>query len=405
MQENQKTKILKIIEIQFERAEKMNDKQSRIVTEILEAESTFEKIMIFKSENMDGIQILLFDEEKSNMKGLCEKNFGLYHVLPLADYNKLWVLDNKCTDAFELKVSKLINFDINIIERLDKYYKGKIIEDRENFEELLLYIKEEGYDVDVLTAVIERLGKQYDYESVKRTLGAFYKYMTNNCRIDDETLYKDENFDEFCKKCFDTGNLYNNYIVLQRQYDFIWCILAKAFLIKIDKSCKNKFDVLLDFCLNDLKCVMHKELYLLALYFKNDPNIGKVFAKLSKDYNKGIEYALENTTWDLFHSRMILEHTRFYDTVDNIVVLPYFATNDKGVYQYLSKCLYKAVIIDHGKMIPVYRSSIEFSNYIMNESLQFQLYDKEQISKRKDEVKKVNINIIKSKLLQELKTI
>ena len=112
MQENQKTKILKIIEIQFERAEKMNDKQSRIVTEILEAESTFEKIMIFKSENMDGIQILLFDEEKSNMKGLCEKNFGLYHVLPLADYNKLWVLDNKCTDAFELKVSKLINFDI-----------------------------------------------------------------------------------------------------------------------------------------------------------------------------------------------------------------------------------------------------------------------------------------------------
>lgn len=43
MQENQKTKILKIIEIQFERAEKMNDKQSRIVTEILEAESTFEK--------------------------------------------------------------------------------------------------------------------------------------------------------------------------------------------------------------------------------------------------------------------------------------------------------------------------------------------------------------------------
>ena len=194
-------------------------------------------------------------------------------------------------------------------------------------------------------------------------------------------------------------------MVLQRQYDFIWCILAKAFLIKIDRSCKNKFDILLEFCLNDLKCAMHQELYLLALYFKNDPSIGRVFAKLSKDYNKGIEYALENTTWDLFHSRMTFEHTRFYDTVENRVILPYFATNDKGVYQYLSKCLFKAVIIDHGKMIPAYRSSIELSSYIMNESLQFQLYDEEHIVKRKVDVTQVNINLIKSKLLQELKTI
>lgn len=41
----------------------MNDKQARIVTEILEADSTLEKILIYKSGDMDGIQILLFDEE------------------------------------------------------------------------------------------------------------------------------------------------------------------------------------------------------------------------------------------------------------------------------------------------------------------------------------------------------
>lgn len=383
----------------------MNEKQDRIVTKILEADSTLNKISIYKSGDMDGIQILLFDEEKSNMKGFDEKKFGLYSVSPLADYNKLWVLDNNCTDELELKVLKSVNFDINILERLDKYYKGKTIEDRENFEELLLYIKAEGYDVDVLTAIIERLGKQYDYESVKRTLGAFYKYMTNNCKIEDEILYKDKGFDEFCKKCFAVGNSYNNQKDLQRKYDFIWCILAKAFLIKIDKRCENKFDSLLEFCLNDLKCVMHQEVYLLALYFKNDPSIGRVFAKLNKDYNKGIEYALENTAWDLFHSRMTFEHTRFYDPVENIVILPYFATNDKGVYQYLSKCLFKAVIIDHGTMIPIYRSSIELYSYIMDESLQFQLYDEEHAMKRKVEVKQVNIDLIKSKLLQELKTI
>ena len=52
----------------------MNDEQARIVTEILEADSTLEKILIYKSGDMDGIQILLFDEEKSNMKGFGEKN-------------------------------------------------------------------------------------------------------------------------------------------------------------------------------------------------------------------------------------------------------------------------------------------------------------------------------------------
>lgn len=67
----------------------MNDEQARIVTEILEADSTLEKILIYKSGDMDGIQILLFDEEKSNMKGFGEKKFGLYYVSPLADYNNV----------------------------------------------------------------------------------------------------------------------------------------------------------------------------------------------------------------------------------------------------------------------------------------------------------------------------
>lgn len=59
----------------------MNDKQARIVTEILEADSTLEKILIYKSGDMDGIQILLFDEEKSNMKGFGEKNL-VYTMFP-----------------------------------------------------------------------------------------------------------------------------------------------------------------------------------------------------------------------------------------------------------------------------------------------------------------------------------
>ena len=33
----------------------MNDEQARIVTEILEADSTLEKILIYKSGDMDGI--------------------------------------------------------------------------------------------------------------------------------------------------------------------------------------------------------------------------------------------------------------------------------------------------------------------------------------------------------------
>lgn len=59
----------------------MNEKQDRIVTKILEADSTLNKISIYKSGDMDGIQILLFDEEKSNMKGFDEKNL-VYTLFP-----------------------------------------------------------------------------------------------------------------------------------------------------------------------------------------------------------------------------------------------------------------------------------------------------------------------------------
>ena len=61
----------------------MNDEQARIVTEILEADSTLEKILIYKSGDMDGIQILLFDAEKSNMKGFGEKKIWFILCFPI----------------------------------------------------------------------------------------------------------------------------------------------------------------------------------------------------------------------------------------------------------------------------------------------------------------------------------
>lgn len=381
----------------------MNKEQYRTVLEILETDSTLGKIDRFKSGNMDGIQLLLFDEDASSLKGLEEKIFGLYYIIPLADYNKLWVLDNNHIEELALKVSCLVNFDINILERLDKYYKGKNIEDKESFEGLLRYIKIQGYDADILTAVIERLGKPYDYESVKRTLGAFYKYVTNIPEIEDEDLYKDAIFTGFCNRCFEVGKHYNNQVVIQRQYDFIWCILAKAFLIKNDKSCTNKFDELLEFSLDILKCVMHQELYLMALYFNNNPDIGRVFAKLNKDYKKGIEYALENTAWDIFHSRMTLQHTSFYDAENNTIILPFFVTNDKGVYQYLNKCSFKAVVIENGTVTPVYKSVIEINKFVKNKRLLELINDEEESLKRKIEITQVDINEIKKNLLQELK--
>lgn len=379
----------------------MNEEQMKVVRQMVNADSTIERLKIFTSCNMDDIQILMFDENQSLLKDFDEKIVGGYYLLPLADYNKLWIYDSKHLERVDMKVSAVANVDINILERLSLLYSNKNFDGKNDFINLLAYIKQNGYAYNLVTAVIERLNKSYDEKSVKRTLAAYFRLVTNYSD-DDENLYADQVFGDFCDKCFRVGRDSQNIIWLQSQYDYIVCILIKAYLIRTDRTCMNKFDALVEFCLDELKCAMHQELYLMALYFNNDSSVGRVTNKLNKDINGGIRKGIENTAWDIYHARMAYMTEKIYDSDNGTVFLPFFMTNDKGVYQNFYYNSLKAIIIDHGQNRPVFNSSEKLIEYMNDDALKDKLYSPEQEELRKSQIMSVDINKIKSNLWNEL---
>ena len=379
----------------------MNEEQNTAVNLILNTDSTNERRKIFTSYNMDDIQILMFDEDQSNVESFDEKIIGGYYLLPVADYSKLWVYDSKHLESVKLKVSAVVNLDINILERLSWLYQNKDFNGKNDFIDLLSYIKRKKYAYNIVTAVIERLNKSYDYESVKRTLAAYYRLVTGYSD-DDNKLNAEKGFLDFCNDCFNVGRLSHNLTWLQAQYDYIVCILIKAYLIKTDKTCLNKFDALLGFDLDELKCAMHPELYLMALYFKNDPSIGRVTNKLNQDITGGIRKGIENTAWDIYHARMVYSFETIYDSGKDKIWLPFFLTNDKGVYQNFGYNSLKAIIIDHGQSRPVFNTSEKLIDYITDDMLKNKIYDQKQAELRKSQLINVDIAKIKDDLWNEL---
>ncbi len=167
---------------------------------------------------------------------------------------------------------------------------------------------------------------------------------------------------------------------------------------------KRVVDALVEFCLNKLKCIMINELYLLCLYLKNRQEVMKrVFAKFHSGIKGGLEKAVKNSTWDIYHARMIEQYMSLYDSISHKVVLPYFATNDKGVQDYWRINPRKMVVINEGEPINIYTHNVgDIGQMIADKTLYKQMIDLEQQEKRKKEICSVDIEEIKTTLISQL---
>lgn len=250
----------------------MDKLQQRVLQEIINCKGTEEKIEIMKKNKnlFKNIQIVLFDEKASNFAGFEDRSFGKYHLCSIGDYCKTWILDNNNIERVQLNVAKRVYFDINIISRIDDYLNGRIIDDELDLVNYLNHIKSENYDLEIGNSVIERLSKSYDESLFRRSMESFYKYLhadgfSKELALESVNQGKFERFYNYCKQI---GQMCND-DTLNKQYDFILCMMMKAIIIKADKKCRNKVDELVKFCLDELKCIMINELYLLCLYLNN----------------------------------------------------------------------------------------------------------------------------------------
>lgn len=388
----------------------MNKLQRCILQQIINQESTIEKIKMCKNckDVLKDIQVILFDEESSNFNGFEEKSFGKYSLCSIADYNKGWVIDNGTADKVELHVGRRAYFDINIISRLDDYLNGKSLEDESDFIMYMNYIKDENFELEIVNSLIERFSKSYDNRLFKRSIKSFYKYMV--CKEFSRDIaaitYEENEFEQFYEKCFDAKLIGRNDI-LNKKYDFILCLMMKAIIIRADNRCRNKVDVLVEFSLNVLKCIMVNELYLLCLYLKNRQEVVKnIFAKFHSSIKGGLESAVRNTAWDIYHARMVEEHMLLYDSTLQKMILPYFATNDKGVKDYWGINPRTMVIINKGNSSSIYKHNVEHIKLMLaDKNLYYSMIDPEQQEKRKNEINDIDIETIKKSLILQLNNV
>src|SRR5699024_11742835 len=80
--------------------------------------------------------------------------------------------------------------------------------------------------------------------------------------------------------------------------------VLKEFLIKQDKTIKNKLDTLLQYSLDVLNVYLELETVLIYYYFNADNVAKKIFEKI-EGFSKATVNRILNTVWDISHFRLL----------------------------------------------------------------------------------------------------
>ncbi len=219
-----------------------------LLYEILQSGNTYEKVIKFQlyKEFLGDCKIILFDEEASNVDASF-KNYklGKCGIYGMGDYTKTWVIDT-CypMDKRYIPFCKTVDFDLNVFSYLNRVMRGKNISKgikREDVIDYFNYIKENGFQFGIASAIIERAAKPIKPWIWVEMLMSFVRYEKVE-RIDIEHKKVHLNILDFIR----VGELYR--ITYKqgkeriRQYDALCCLIMKAYLIKkYDKDIKKSF--------------------------------------------------------------------------------------------------------------------------------------------------------------------
>lgn len=381
-----------------------NENKKIIINNILESENTFEKIIKFQSYRnvLQNCRIFLFDEEQSNLDQSFENHtIGNYSIIGAGDYTKTWVIDSKHNlNNTPILVGKTLDFDLNILTYLNKIMtEQKINIDKKDFIDYLNYIKSNKFQCCLLSAIMERVKTPLKLDIFCEMIISFIKFdNSSSINENNNNIYLSPNDYKRAKHIYDIALKQANTTI--EQFDAMCCCVMKAYLIKnYDKnSDKNKkVEKFIRYCLNILNCYLEKEIVLLSLYILDDSKTHKTFKKLKK--NSDIIKNILNVTWDIYHIR-IIENIMLSDNKDgaDLIILPYFATSDKGLIDAMNINPLKAfVIIDDA---PIAYHTIKINDICRNSDLLDEVSNNSSI--REKRIKQVNFAEIRNQLTDEI---
>ena len=100
---------------------------NHFIQEIINCETTIQKMEVFKRWNPNECRVFLFDEENSNFRNIGKSiNYRKFNMIGLGDYQKIWVIDKNTVNAKDnfLRVARIINYDLNIFTYIHDLYRG-----------------------------------------------------------------------------------------------------------------------------------------------------------------------------------------------------------------------------------------------------------------------------------------
>ena len=386
----------------------MQEDRLAAVCDILESSSTYEKVIKFKSyrQILGECKIFLFDEGTSNLGGsFKDYSLGKCGIYGLGDYTKTWVIDSHYPeDTRYIMCGKTVDFDLNIFTYLNKIMRGMNINagiDRIDIIDYFNYIKTNGYQYGITTALMERVAKPLDLKILFEMLTSFVRY--------DKVSQIDKTFKKVHLNIFEYNRIWKLYKNTKKQinesiqqYDAVCCCVMKAYLIKKydkEKNLNKKVDKFIHYCLHDLNCYMEKEIVLLSLYILENDKTKETFKKLNK--TSKIEEQILNVAWDIYHIRLI-EQIMFYDNVGRKeqIILSYFATADKGLIDAMKINPLKAFVILDDYPIAFHRIRIE--EICQNKDILEEIATK--AAERKERAKTTDYAEIKKQLQKEIQS-
>lgn len=340
--------------------------------------------------------ILLFDKPSSGFSEYINKKFGKYYLLGLGNYNGSYLLNqNVCSGSNWLKVSAIVYFDINMLSRLNSCIKKGKVSDISSFKDAMNYIKGRKYAVEAITASIERVSKRYSEDSFISSLNTFRKFVKCN-QLDSNTddIILDKNDEQIINNYIHVVNNYSRNKDIITQYKALYCMVAKACILKFQKI-NNKFDELSLYCLDTLNVVLINELYQLGIFLTSKNSVS-TFQKLQISKGSKIIETIKNVTWDLYHVRLIEQIRPIVSYESNGMVsieLPFFMTNDKGMADYINANKLKMMIFEpsNKSTISIHEKNIyDISQFLINKQIHNKFVYEDQL--RKERSKDVDLD-------------
>ena len=341
--------------------------------DIIQSSNTIEKVEKFKAYEflLSDCRIFLFDEKYSNFAdSVKNKKIGKCGIFGIGDYTKTWILDSRhLSERSLVSVGKTIDFDLNIITYLNRIMTGRKINiDKNEFVKYLNYIKTEGFQIGITTALMERVRTKIDLNILSEMITSFVK-LDNLSTINEkvENIYLSEKDYTRIKQIYDMALAQVNENL--EQFNIVCCCVMKAFLIKTyDNSLEKnkKVDMFIKYCLDVLNCYLEKEIVILSLYIMDDSSTHRVFKKIKN--NTDVIKNILNVVWDIYHIRLV-EQIMLRDNMKNTkqVVLSYFGTADNGVIDAMQINPVKAFVIVND--YPISFHQININDICKNEEL------------------------------------